>query len=630
MGDIIKEILSHLPNNKISDAVFEGANIVLYTKDIDFFLDNGGVIKGIVDKIKKRIELRADPSCTQEPEKAEKTIRATIPEEAIIGNIIFDPQRSHVIIEVEKPGVAIGKSGELLREIKEKTHWVPLIRRTPPIRSQLVENIRAVLYENSDERRKFLHRIGHRIYDGWISTKKQEWVRVSFLGGARQVGRSCLLVQTPESKVMLDCGINVAAEGEEMYPQLEAPELRIDELDAVVVSHAHLDHSGLIPLLFKFGFKGAVYCTEATRDLMALLQLDFVKIQQSDGKNPIYTSEDIKTMVKHTICLNYEEVSDITPDFRLTLYNSGHILGGSMAHLHIGNGLHNLVYTGDLKFGKTQLFAPAATKFPRVETLIMESTYGGKDNIVPPIHEEEEEFKKAVKETVERGGKVLMPVLGSERGEDMMVILEEMMKTGQLEKVPVYIDGMVWDIMAIHTAYPEFLNSAMRKKIFHKDENPFLSDIFKRVGSKKERQQIIESGVPCVILATSGMMVGGPSVEYFRALAGDKRNRIIFTCFQPEGCLGNRIRAGEKDFTFTEGKKIEHVHVNMDVHKMEISGHADRKQLINFVYRCEPRPKKIILVHGESSKCLDLASSLHRQFRVETICPRNLEIIRLK
>ncbi|MEM4336659.1 MAG: beta-CASP ribonuclease aCPSF1 [Candidatus Woesearchaeota archaeon] len=630
MGDIIKEILSNLPEGKISAAVFEGANIVLYTKDIDFFLDNKGTIKEVVDKVKKRIELRPDPSCTLDPEKAEKEIRKIMPEEAGTGNIIFDPQRSQVIIEVDKPGVAIGKNGELLRDIKEKTRWVPLIRRMPAIRSLLIENIRAVLYQNSDYRRKFLDRIGHRIYDGWIRGRKKEWIRVTYLGGARQVGRSCILVQTPESRVLLDCGINVAGDPETMYPHLEVPEFKIEELDAIIVSHAHLDHSGLVPYLFKFGYRGPVYCTEATRDLMALLQLDFIKIQQSEGKDPIYTAEDVKEMVKHTVCLNYEEVSDITPDFRITLYNSGHILGSSMIHLHIGNGLHNILYTGDLKFGKTQLFDPAATVFPRLETLMIESTYGGKDNIMPPVKEEEEEFRNKIIETIKRGGKVLMPVLGSGRAQDMMIILEEMIRTGKIEKIPIYIDGMVWDIMAIHTAYPEFLNSNMRKMIFHKDENPFLSDVFKKIGSQKERQQVIESEGSCIILATSGMLVGGPSVQYLKALADNPKNCIIFTCFQPEGSLGYRIRAGEKTFTFTEGKKTEVVEIKMEVHKMEITDHADRNQLMNFVYKCDPRPKKIIINHGESSRCLDLASSMHRQYRVETICPRNLETVRLK
>src|SRR3989338_2058921 len=184
MVEIIKEILRNLPANRISDAVFEGANIVLYTKDKDFFLDNNGLIKKIVDDIKKRVELRPDPAITMDMEKAEKEIKKIIPEEAGIDQILFDPQRSIVVIEAEKPGLAIGKQGAFLREIRSKTLWIPLIRRKPAIRSKLIENIRAVLYKHSDYRRKFLDKIGHRIYDGWMREKKQEWIRISYLGGA--------------------------------------------------------------------------------------------------------------------------------------------------------------------------------------------------------------------------------------------------------------------------------------------------------------------------------------------------------------------------------------------------------------------------------------------------------------
>ena len=142
MADIIKEILSRIPKDKVSDACFEGANIVLYTKDKGFFLNNEGTIKNIVNEIKKRIELRPDPSITKDMEKAEKDIKKIIPKEAGLAQVIFDPQRSRVIIEAEKPGLAIGKQGSLLREVREKTLWVPLVRRTPAIRSKLIENIR--------------------------------------------------------------------------------------------------------------------------------------------------------------------------------------------------------------------------------------------------------------------------------------------------------------------------------------------------------------------------------------------------------------------------------------------------------------------------------------------------------
>ena len=630
MADIIKEVLKFLPEDKISDAVFEGANIVLYTKDKEFFMNNNGIIKKIVDDIKKRVELRPDPSITLDQEKAEKFIRKEIPEEAVIGNITFDPQRSMVIIEAEKPGLAIGKQGSILREIKSKTLWVPLIKRTPAIRSKLIENIRAVLYENSDYRRKFLNKVGHRIYDGWKRGKKNEWIRITYLGCARHVGRSCILFQTPESRILLDCGVDVAGDEKSSYPHLEVPEFNINELDAVIISHSHIDHCGFLPYLFKFGYRGPVYCTAPTRDVMSLLILDYIKIMKTERKESLFEVDDVKEMVKHTITLDFEEVTDVTPDVRITLYNSGHILGSAMVHMHIGNGLHNMLYTADLKYAKTHLLSEAATSFPRLETLMLEATYGGKENILPPMREEDMALKQIIIGTLNRGGKVLMPTLGSGRAQEVMVMIADMVNKKEMEAVPVFVDGLVWDVTAIHTAYPEFLNSNVRKQIFHKDNNPFLADYLKRVGSQKERIQLIEDTGPCVIIASSGMLTGGPSVEYLKRLGDNPKNSLIFTCYQGEGSLGRRIQRGEKEIVFREGQREEVLNLKIEVTKIEISNHSDRKQLMNFVYNCSPKPRRAIVNHGESSRCLDLASSLHKQFRIETSAPRNLESLRLK
>jgi len=393
-----------------------------------------------------------------------------------------------------------------------------------------------------------------------------------------------------------------------------------------------LDHSGLIPWLYKMGYRGPIYCTAPTRDIMALLQLDMIKIMRGEGKDPIFSSDDVKEMVKHTITLEYEEVTDVTPDVRITLYNSGHMLGSSMVHLHIGNGLHNLLYSADMKHARTRLLEPAITYFPRLETLMIESTYGGKENILPPSMSQDDIFKQNVKETVARRGKMLSPTLGSGRAQEIMILIEDMVRKGELDPISVYIDGMVWDITAIHTAYPEFLNANVRKQIFHKDNNPFLSPIFKRVGSGKERKQVIEEGEPCIIVATSGMLVGGPSVEYLKALADNPKNSLVFSCYQGEGSLGKKIRDGDREIIlrYDQTGKPEVLKINMDVSKIEITGHSDRRELMNFIAKCQPRPKKVIINHGENSRCLDLASSIHKQFRIETVAPRNLESVRVR
>ena len=631
MANIIEEVLKQIPKGKISDACFEGANIVLYTKDNEFLLNNKGLIKQVVDSIKKRVELRPDPSICMDLEKAEKEIKKLLPKDASVGQILFDPQRSIVVVEAEKPGLVIGKQGSILKSIREKTSWVPLIRRTPAIRSKLIENIRSVLYQHSDYRRKFLDKIGHRIYDGWKRDKREEWVRISYLGGGRQVGRSCILLQTPESRILLDCGVNVAS-NDESYPLLEAPEFDINQLDAVVVTHSHLDHCGFVPYLFKYGFRGPIYCTEPTRDIMSLQLLDYVKIMGSNSdKDPVFGSDDVREMVRHTVCLDYEEVTDITPDVRITLHNAGHILGSSMIQLHVGNGLHNILYTGDMKYGRTSLLEPAVTSFPRLETLMIESTYGGKDNILPPKKDCDTELIDHIKETIARKGKILIPVLGSGRAQEVLLIIEEAIRTGTLKEMPIYIDGMVWDITAIHTAYPEFLNNFIKKLIFHKDSNPFLAPFFKRIGSQKERMQVIEEKEECVILATSGMLVGGPSVEYLKHLSDNPKNKLLFVCYQGEGSLGRKLQRGATEFLTCYGQKQEVNPVKMEINTIEgLTGHSGRKQLMNFVYKCDPKPRKVIVNHGESSKCLDLASSLHKQNRIETLAPRNLDALRLR
>jgi uncharacterized protein len=624
--EIIKEIMKHVPENKISDVAFEAANIVLYTKDKKFLFNDEGMVRNAVNAIKKRVELRPDPSITLEQEKAEEKIREIL-EEGGVDVVIFDPQRSMVTVELEKPGIAIGNKCELLNRIKEETLWFPIIKRTPPIRSKLIENIRSVLYENSEYRRKFLHKTGERIYNGWLRQKKEEWIRITYLGSGRQVGRSCIFLQTPESRILLDCGIDVASE-DQAYPYLEAPEFRIDELDAIILSHAHLDHCGFIPYIYKFGYRGPVYCTEPTRDVMALLQLDLVKIARDREKDAIYSVDEVKEVVKHTITLDYESVTDITPDVRLTFYNAGHILGSAMCHLNIGNGAHNMLYSGDMKYGKTQMLSPSHTVFPRMETLLIESTYGGKENTLNS--NAEEDLSNIVINTVKRGGKVLMPTLGSGRGQEVVVFIENLIKAGKMPDVPIYLDGMLWDIMAIHTAYPEFLNATLRQQIFHKEENPFLAANIKRVGSAKERKELVEEEGSCIIIATSGMLEGGPSVFYLSELADNPKNSLVFSCYQGEGTLGRQIKSGISEFTTNEGRNSKTIPIKLEIFGIEISGHSDRRELMNFIKNCQPRPRKVIVNHGEASRALDFARAVHQQFKIETVCPRNLDSIRLR
>jgi len=623
--DLKKAVLENAPSGKVDKVEVEGPKIILYTSDIRFFAENNQEVRKLATLLKKRIIVRSMPSELMPVADAEKEIKKIIPDEANISNMFFDEEFSEVLIEAEKLGLVIGKRGCTLDEITKATNWTPKLLRKSPIESETINSIRKTLYDNREERKKILKAVGKKIYRK--PDNECDWVRITPLGGAREVGRSCILVQTPDSNVLMDCGINVATSGTDRFPDFRAADLAISQLDAVVISHAHLDHCGFLPYLYKYGYDGPVYCTEATRDLMALLQLDAVEIGVREANELPFSSTEIRKLIKYTIPLEYGEVADITPDMRLTLYNAGHILGSSIIHLHIGEGLHNLVYTGDLKFGDTRLLEAADFDFPRAETLILESTYGGRYDMQPKRRDAEKLLIDTIISTIERGGKTLIPVFSVGRSQEVMMVLENAYRNSDLE-VPVYLDGMIWEATAIHTSHPEYLKKHIKHRIFN-GHNPFLVDAFTKV-VHKERQAIIDSDEPCIILATSGMMTGGPSVEYFKQFAEDARNSLTFVGYQSEGSLGRRLQNGVPEVALDVKGKTKAIKVKLNVVTVDgFSGHADRRQLLGYAKKIRPKPKRVIIVHGEAEKTMNLATTLADMFKFEATSPRNLDTMRL-
>lgn len=629
LNEIKEEVIKRAPGNAaITDVQFEGSEVVIYAKNPEIF--SNSFIKELARDFRKRIAIRPDPSVLVDPEIAKNKILEIVPDDAEITNFIFDANTGEIIVESKKPGLVIGKEGSTLEEIKKAIRWAPKPVRTPPIPSETIKAIRATLYRERADVKEILRKIGRRIHRD-VRLREDCWVRVSFLGGSREVGRTSLYLQTPESRILIDCGINIAVEGDKAFPHFDAPEFSVEEIDAVVITHAHLDHCGFVPGLFRYGYDGPVYCTRPTRDLMTLLQKDYLEIAEKEGKPTPYSSKDIKKCVKHTIPIDYGVTTDISPAIKLTLHNAGHILGSAIAHCHIGDGLYNIAYTGDLKFESSRLLEPAVCQFPRLEALIIESTYGGYEDVLPERDETEDYFLRTVAETISRKGKVIIPVFGVGRAQELMLVLEEGYNQG-IFNAPVYLDGMIWEATAIHTAYPEYLSKNIRNRIFHEGDNPFLSEVFRKVKNTNDRRNIIDSDEPCIILTTSGMLSGGPSVEYFKALASDEKNAIVFVGYQAEGTLGRKIQKGWNEIPLMgKNGKTKAVKVNLQVHTLEgFSGHSDRKQLIRYLRKLKPMPEKIFTVHGEVSKCIDLASTAYKLFKKETRAPMNLDSIRVK
>ncbi|MBR9681288.1 MAG: beta-CASP ribonuclease aCPSF1 [Candidatus Altiarchaeota archaeon] len=627
--EILREVKASLPKKAdLKDSRFEGAGVVVFSNDLSFVLKAPEYLREVAKKMKLRVEARADRSLLLPPGDAKEKIEKII-KSANMTDIFFDAYGSKVIIEVEKPSEVLGNGLEKIMEIKAKTAWTPLIQRKPPLKSDIITTIRKVMTKNSKERAEFLNQVGMKIYS---EGKEPKWVRVSFLGAAREIGRSAIFVQTPESRILMDCGINVAGTGEDSFPLLEAPEFRIDALDATIISHAHLDHSGFVPFLYKYGYKGPVYCSKPTLHLSTLLQLDAIEVAQREGQKVPYSTKDIENTILHSITLPEEEVANITPDVRLTLYNAAHILGSNVIHLHIGEGFYNLVYTGDFKYGPSRLHEPATNQFPRVEGLIMESTYGGKDNVEISRKDAEDNLLTSVKEILKKKGKLLMPVLGAGRAQEVMLILEAAMTENRLPKVPIYIDGIVWDSTAIYTTYPEFLHKDIRRAVFSTEKNPLLNPIFGRVGGQKEREDIVKADESCIIMATSGMMTGGPSVFYFAQIATNPNNGILFVNYQGEGTLGRRVQRQPREITMaTRGNPRTVIPLNAKVFTAGgLSAHSDRKQLVAYVGNMSPKPNNVIVVHGEPGKAADLAAKIRNTFRIRSSAPNLLDSMRLK
>ncbi|WP_297983005.1 beta-CASP ribonuclease aCPSF1 [uncultured Methanobrevibacter sp.] len=631
LEEIKERITEKLPEEvQLANIEFEGPEVVIYTKNPDIVADNGDLIRNLAKELRKRIIIRSDKSVLLPYDETIQKVEEIVPEDAEISNINFDEVTNEVIIEAIKPGLVIGKYGVTSREIVRKTGWAPKILRTPPIRSEMIDRIRTTLMHNSKERKKILQRLGARIHQG--GKYENEWTRLTAMGGFKEVGRSCMLLQTPNSRVLLDCGVNVAGQDDKAsFPMLGVPEFSIQDLDAVVVSHAHLDHCGFIPYLYHYGYEGPVYCTSATRDLMTLLQLDYIDIAHRENNTLPFNRKHVQKMIKHTITLDYGVVTDISPDIKLTLHNAGHILGSAMCHFHIGDGAHNMLYTGDFKYERSRLLEAATTRFPRVESCVMESTYGGHEDVTPSRNNAERELMKTIYKTLKRGGKVLLPVFAVGRAQELMIVLEEYMRHGMIDEVPIHLDGMIWEATAVHTARPEYLSKDLRDQIFHMSRNPFMAEYFNKVQNNVERKEIVE-GEPSIILSTSGMLTGGNSVEYFKWLCEDKRNAIVFVGYQSEGSLGRRIQKGHKELPFEdEDGKTRVFNVKMEVKTIEgFSGHSNRRQLMEFAKRLHPRPDKIITCHGDPYKTVDLASSIHRSYKIETKTPLILDAVRLQ
>ena len=659
-GAIAKTVLDSIPKeSQVTTAKFEGPNIALYTKNPKFSLTELTFHLSYLSKnLKKRFVIRTDPSIRLSEDKTRSVVGNLLPKNVLVSAVFCDDALGEVILEVNKPEAI---DGDMVIEIAQSTGWIAHTRRSPHIPSSSISTIHSTLKTSAKERLLFLDELGNRIFrsplilgnssdnasldrhsknqqsfvtdtylkpQSWLTNKEE--VILCCLGGVKQVGRSCFIVMTRESKIMLDCGINPGeASGLNAYPRLDWFNFNLDELDAVIISHAHIDHQGFLPTLFKFGYKGPIYCTEPTLPLMNLLQMDSVKISKSNGTYLPYESRDVNEVIKHCITLPYGKPTDISPDITISLNNAGHIMGSATVHLNI-SGAHNILYSGDYKYARTQLLDSALSIYPRVETLITESTYGNTTDIMPDQTVVYRNFTETINRTLIEGGKVLIPVPAVGRAQEIMLVIDKEMREGRLIECPIYIEGMISEASAIHMSYAHYLGYDVRKSV-SQGINPFQSEYFTVINGHGKRDEVFSDENAAIIMATSGMLEGGPSVEYFKEIAPSPNNKILFVSYQINGTLGRRVLDGTMNEVSMLDKngKVKVVPVRCQTQKMDgFSGHSDFNQIMSFVAKI--RPKRVLVNHGERSKSDNVASAIYSRLKIRSGVPDNREMLRLR
>ncbi|MGD0476898.1 MAG: beta-CASP ribonuclease aCPSF1 [Nitrososphaerales archaeon] len=623
-------ILNTIPAEaQITRIEYEGPRIALYTRNPAFLHKNSYVISEIVNSLKKRVVTRTEKSIRKPESEAKQILEKMLPVEAEASNFFFDDALGEITVEAGNPRLLSQEAGFDLGASMEQTGWKVKVRKAPHIKSTAIQNVYYALKVGSDAREKFYKELGEAIFRPRLTST--EHVTIKTLGAFQEVGRSCLLVETAESKVLLDCGIHPGSRNAwDAYPRLDWADVSPGDIDAIVISHSHLDHMGFLPAMYKYGYDGPVYCTEPTLPLMTLLQNDFVKIAQIEGGRLIYDQKDIRDVIQHAITLPYGMVTDISPDIKLVFNNAGHILGSATVHLHIGEGAHNIVYTGDYKYGRTQLFDSATWNYPRVETLITESTYGAKEDIMPVREEVEMEFVNSINSVLKNGGKVLIPVPAVGRAQEILLVIDQYMRNKVLVEAPVFTEGMISEATAIHVSYADYLSRELRTKILEEGVNPFKSEYFTEIEHPSNREEAYREG-PAIIMATSGMLEGGPVLDYFENIAPSDKNKILFVSYQVQGTLGRRVLDGSSQASLMDQSgKIKIVDIRATVQKVEgFSGHSDYNQIIRFVGKLRPKLQVVLVNHGEKRKTENLAYAIQRIYRVPTLHPAVQEAIRV-
>lgn len=613
---VMATILQNLPKEcSLTKIEYEGPRIALHTNKPQFLLENNKILSNIVGQIKKRIVLRIDEAIRIDEGEVQKVAEKYVPQESNITDILFDPALGEATIFVKKISEII-KDEKIINNIILESGWKISFKKTPK-NMVTIKNINKIIRNVSDYRIQFYKRIGEKIFREKLDPNIE--ASLNSLGGFAEIGRSSMILSTNESNVLLDCGMNLYTKDPlSKFPRFDSTGIKPSEIDGVLLTHAHFDHTGFLPMLFKYGYNGPVYCTEPTAYLMYILYREYIKHYGSEAH---YTDTEFEKIFSHLISLNYNIVTDVAPDIKVTLYNAGHIIGSSSFHLHIGNGDHNFVYTGDIKFGKSSYLENAVWNFPRVETLLIEGTNGGREDSYMSREDAEEKLVELLNKVIDNQKLVLMPAQLVGTSQELLITLDMLIKQKKIKKCKLYIEKLVTEINSIHEFNLEFLNRELQQSIISNDYNPFRS---KNIASITDiNTQKLDSGI---IIYPSSMLNCSSSVDYLKRISNDPGNLIIFTSKPLGMTIGKEIIDGQRKISLND----EELELKCAIETIySFNSHSDFNQLNAYISRLRPKLRKIFLNHGERSKVQNFSGYSTKVHNISTQYLQNQEAIKL-
>lgn len=465
-------------------------------------------------------------------------------------------------------------------------------------------------------------------------------MKITFHGAAQTVTGSQHLIEVNGKKIMLDCGL-FQGKRKETFERNRTEFCSGDSVDCLILSHAHIDHSGRIPCLVKNGFDGDIFCTSATRDLCAVMLMDSAFIQEKDVEfvnrrrkksgqrpfEPLYTKADVAKGMGQFVGLSYNRRHQLFPGIHLTLVDAGHMLGSAHVILDIdeqGTGQsRRLVFSGDIGRANIPIIRDPVPLSDGADILIMESTYGNR--LHPPYPEAEKELERIVNQTSSRGGSLLIPAFAVGRTQQLVYALHKLHSDGHIPDLPIFVDSPLatrtTDVFRLH---PEVFDADIREFLLTDDDNdPFGFGRLQYTQTVEQSKALNSLKVPAVIISSSGMLEGGRILHHLRNRIGDPRNTILMTSWQAPNTLGRRLVEQEKVVRiYGEEHQVRA--------KVEIltgfSGHADRDGLLNFVRVMKKKPLHTFIVHGEDASSESLAKDLRNDIGLNNVViPQSLQ-----